>query len=86
MAAAARTPLKIWRLIVLFPKTTKTPFTADRNRGFWPNLEFATDTLWEDQTASTSYTIIGQGVLHDTHDMPAASDLPDDGSSKRQTV
>jgi hypothetical protein len=38
MAAAARTPLKIWRLIVLFPKTTKAPFTADHNtkedRGF----------------------------------------------------
>ena len=36
---------------MLFPKTTKAPFTADRNTeendGFWPNLEFATHKVCE---------------------------------------
>jgi hypothetical protein len=34
---------------VLFPKTTKAPFTTDSNTeendGFWPNLEFATQCV-----------------------------------------
>ena len=37
---------------MLFPKTTKAPFTTDRNTeendGFWPNLEFATHRFSED--------------------------------------
>ena len=57
---------------MLFPKTTKAPFTADRNTeeddGFWPNLEFATHTIGNPQIGSPlSAAVPDQKLMPDQH-------------------